>query len=76
MGPTVEGNRQEQIRKVMSEAPSTLAQEAGYVTNGSLPDYRYMIAVVERVRAIFADESKSGVVLSRLKPAQLFNKSI
>lgn len=76
VGPTVEGNRQEQIRRVMSEAPSTLAQEAGYVTNGSLPDYRYMRAVVERVRAIFADESKSGAVLSRLKPAHLFNKSI
>lgn len=76
IGPTIEGNRQEQIRKVMSEAPSALAQEAGYVPNGSLPNYRYMIAVVERVRAIFADEPKYGAIPSRLKPARLFDKAI
>lgn len=52
IGPIIERNRQEQIRLVMSEAPSILAQEAGYITNGPLPDYQYMIAVVERVRAI------------------------
>ncbi len=59
IGPTIESNRQEQITKVMSEAPSVLAQEAGYIPNGPLPDYRYMIAVVERVRAISSDPGRA-----------------
>ena len=52
IGPSVERNRQEYIRKVMSEFPLALASEVGYLPNGQLPDYRYMIAVVERVRLI------------------------
>ncbi len=49
---TVERNRQEQIRQIMSGVPSVFAQEVGYVPNGPVPDYRYMIAVVKRVRSI------------------------
>lgn len=52
MGPTVERTRQEQIGKIMSAAPASLIQETGYVPNEPLPDYQYMIAVVERVRSI------------------------
>lgn len=68
IGPTIERNRQEQIRKVISEAPSVLAQSAGYVPNGPLPDYQYMISVVERVNSIF----DGGSAPIRLKPARLF----
>ncbi|MBD2203495.1 PhnD/SsuA/transferrin family substrate-binding protein [Calothrix sp. FACHB-1219] len=52
IGPNVERNRQEYIRKVMNEFPSSLAQEVGYVPNGTIPDYQYMISVVERVKLI------------------------
>lgn len=52
IGPTIESNRQERIRKIMGEAPSVLAQEAGYIPNSPAPDYQYMIAVVERVKSI------------------------
>ncbi|MDZ8050105.1 MAG: phosphate/phosphite/phosphonate ABC transporter substrate-binding protein [Aulosira sp. ZfuVER01] len=52
IGPNIERNRQEYIRKVMSDFPSGLAQEVGYVTNGKIPDYQYMISVVERVKLI------------------------
>lgn len=52
IGPNVERNRQEFIRKVMSDAPSGLAQEVGYVPNGQVPDYKYMISVVDRVSSI------------------------
>jgi phosphonate transport system substrate-binding protein len=52
IGPNVESNRQEFIRKVMSDAPSGLAQEVGYVANGEVPDYKYMISVVDRVSSI------------------------
>ncbi|MBH8563589.1 PhnD/SsuA/transferrin family substrate-binding protein [Nostoc sp. CENA67] len=52
IGSTVERNRQEYIRKVLSEVPAVLAQEVGYVPNGKVPDYKYMIDVVERVKLI------------------------
>lgn len=54
IGPSIEHNRQNNIRKVLSEFPSMLASEVGYVPNGQVPDYQYMIAVVEKVRAIAA----------------------
>lgn len=68
--PTIEQNRSEQIRTAMSEAPSVLAQETGYIPTGSVPDYDYMIAVVERVRSIFTYELTPGNL--KLKPARLF----
>ncbi|MBW4642471.1 MAG: phosphate/phosphite/phosphonate ABC transporter substrate-binding protein [Goleter apudmare HA4340-LM2] len=64
IGPTVERNRQEFIRKIMNDFPSTFAQEVGYVPNGKIPDYQYMISIVERVRAIAANVQS--------KPARLF----
>ncbi|WP_414576405.1 phosphate/phosphite/phosphonate ABC transporter substrate-binding protein [Anabaena sp. CCY 9402-a] len=67
ISPTVERNRQEYIRKVMSEFPGVLAQEVGYVPNGQIPDYKYMIDVVERVKLI-ATELQN-------KPVQLFKKT-
>ena len=70
ISPTIERNRQEFIRQVLSEAASVLAQETGYVPTGSIPDYRYMISVVERVKSIFPYELQPGS--AQLKPARLF----
>ncbi len=64
VGPTIERNLQEQLRKVMSEVPSTLAQEAGYIPTAPPPDYDYMISVVKRVTSV-SDRL-------RQKPARLF----
>ncbi|MDF5713120.1 MAG: PhnD/SsuA/transferrin family substrate-binding protein [Rhizonema sp. NSF051] len=64
IGPSIERNRQNYIRKVLSEFPSMLASDVGYVPNGQLPDYRYMMFVVEHVRAIAAHTQE--------KPTQLF----
>ncbi|MBN3874500.1 phosphate/phosphite/phosphonate ABC transporter substrate-binding protein [Nostoc sp. JL33] len=52
IGPDVERNRQEFIRKVMGDSPSGLAEEVGYIPNGQVPDYKYMISMVERVSSI------------------------
>lgn len=70
IAPTIERNRQEYIRKIMSEIPSSIAQKAGYIPTGGVPDYRYMITVVERVRTIFPYELKPGAL--ELRPARLF----
>ncbi len=64
IGTNVESNRQEYIRQVMSEFPSVLAEEIGYIPNGRVPDYRYLITVVERVKLI-SSQLKN-------KPARLF----
>lgn len=52
IGPMVERNRQESIRKIMSEFPAVLTKDVGYVPNGKISDYQYMISIVERVRSI------------------------
>lgn len=63
VGPDVDRNRQEQIRRVMSAAPPDVVQAAGYIPNVPVPDYQYMIAVVERVRAIAAQLQQQPVRL-------------
>lgn len=54
ISPNVEANRQELIRNYMKEAPLSLIQDVGYVPNGDVPDYRYMISVVKRVTSVAA----------------------
>jgi phosphonate transport system substrate-binding protein len=76
IAPNIEINLLRQIRQVMNEAPSIVAQEAGYVPNGPLPDYRYMISVVKRVRSIFPDEFEQGATPLQMKPARLIDSSI
>jgi phosphonate transport system substrate-binding protein len=52
VGPSVDRNRQELIRRIMRTAPSIVTQEVGYVPTGQVPDYQHMISVVERVSSI------------------------
>ncbi|WP_315789788.1 phosphate/phosphite/phosphonate ABC transporter substrate-binding protein [Fischerella sp. JS2] len=63
VGPNVERKNQEYIRRVLNEFPASLAQDVGYVPNGKVPDYGYMIEVVERVKAIASQLQKKPVRL-------------
>ncbi|MEH2459492.1 phosphate/phosphite/phosphonate ABC transporter substrate-binding protein [Nostoc sp.] len=63
IGPNIERNRQEFIRKVIRDSPSSLAQEVGYVPNGQVPDYKYMISLVDRVSSISSKLQKKPVRL-------------
>jgi phosphonate transport system substrate-binding protein len=72
LSPNVDRNLQESIQKVLNDAPSIVAQEAGFVPNGAIPDYKYMISVVDRVRAIFPAETPEGAALLTQKPVRLF----
>mgnify|MGYP003471140174 FL=1 len=72
IGSTVEINRQESIRNILKDTPSTIAREAGFIPTGRVPDYKYMIAVVDRVRSIFpADRAETAALLNQ-KPVRLF----
>ena len=64
LAPTVDRTYQNRIIEVMREAPPDLLQEAGYIPNAPVPDYEYMISIVERVRGIATH--------LRNQPAQLF----
>ncbi|MBD2439289.1 phosphate/phosphite/phosphonate ABC transporter substrate-binding protein [Nostoc sp. FACHB-110] len=68
IGSNVESKRQEYIRKIMSDFPSEVTQEAGYIPNATIPDYKYMISVVERVQLLTNNLKKT--------PVQLFDKTI
>lgn len=72
IGPGVDRVLQASIRKVLSETPSAIAQEAGLIPTSSLPDYKYMISVVDRVRAIFPADRGEGIALLEQKPVRLF----
>ena len=68
----VELKLQESIRQLLIDSPSTVFQDAGFIPNGTVPDYKYMIAVVDRVRSIFpADQAQTAALLTQ-KPVRLF----
>lgn len=52
VGPTIERNQQEQIRSALESAPPTVVEAAGYLPNAKVPDYKYVIEVVEKVKTI------------------------
>jgi phosphonate transport system substrate-binding protein len=52
LGPKVDRNLQEQIQKVMSEAPPDIAWDAGYVPAAPVPNYKELIKLVEKVRPL------------------------
>lgn len=52
IGPTVERNQQEQIRIALESAPPSVVEAAEYLPNAKVPDYKYIIQVVEKVRPI------------------------
>ncbi|CAN1213274.1 PhnD/SsuA/transferrin family substrate-binding protein [Tumidithrix helvetica PCC 7403] len=66
LAPTVERNEQELIVAAMKSASPTIIAEAGYITNVPLPDYTFLIEVVDRVRPI--------VTRIKQKPAPLYEE--
>jgi phosphonate transport system substrate-binding protein len=72
VSPTVDVKLQKSILEILKNAPSTIAQESGFIPNGTIPDYHYTISVIDRVRSIFpADQAKTAALL-RQKPVRLF----
>jgi phosphonate transport system substrate-binding protein len=69
---TVELKLQDTIYQILKSTPSTIAVEAGFIPNGTVPDYRYTIAVVDRVRSIFPADQRQSAALLMQKPVRLF----
>ena len=51
----LERNQQEQIRLALVETPSFIAATAGYLPNEPLPNYNYLIKVIERVQQVLKE---------------------
>jgi phosphonate transport system substrate-binding protein len=63
LGPTVERNRQQQIQKIMREAPPDIAGDAGYVPAAKIPNYDQFIQLVEKVRPLEEKVKSTPVTL-------------
>ena len=64
VSPTVERNQQRVIQQAMSSVLPAIAQEAGYVPNAPVPDYKDLITFIQKVKPIEAR--------IREKPAPLY----
>lgn len=64
LGPTVDRNQEQQIKAAMSEAPSSITDDAGYIPNAQLPNYEQLIQIVEKVRPLENRLGKKPVVLT------------
>lgn len=70
IAPNISPSRREEILKILNDTPSMIANEAGFVTNAPVPDYDYMISVVERVRGIFPEATHLQTKNIRLFPSR------
>jgi phosphonate transport system substrate-binding protein len=64
IGPTIDRNQEEQIRSVMSAAPSSVIEDAGYIPNAKVPNYEQFIRLVEKVRPLEARVRQKPAVLT------------
>lgn len=64
LAPTVDRNQEQQIKAAMSEAPSSITDDAGYIPNAQLPHYEQLIQIVEKVRPLENRLRKKPVVLT------------
>ena len=51
----VSPEQRERIESVLAQTPSFIASSAGYLPNEKIPDYTYLIGVIERVQNIMED---------------------
>ncbi|PSF37745.1 phosphonate ABC transporter substrate-binding protein [Aphanothece hegewaldii CCALA 016] len=70
IAPNLSPSRQEEIFKILNDTPSMIALEAGFVPNAPVPNYDYMISVVERVRGIFPEANHLETQNVRLFPSR------
>jgi phosphonate transport system substrate-binding protein len=66
ISPKIERNQQELLQNAMNDVLPAIAEEAGYVPNAPPPDYKTLIAFIEKVRPIEAHIHQ--------KPAPLYSE--
>ena len=64
----VELKLQDSIHQILQDTPPLIARQAGFIPQGTVPDYKYMVSVVDRVRSILPTDRSQ---LTQ-KPVRLF----
>jgi phosphonate transport system substrate-binding protein len=52
VSPDVELKLQDSIHQILQKTPPVIARQADFIPHGTVPDYKYMVSVVDRVRSI------------------------
>ena len=63
LSPTVERNREKQIRQFMSEAPANITSDAGYIPNVKVTGYKQFIQLIKKVQPLEARAKETPAVL-------------
>jgi phosphonate transport system substrate-binding protein len=70
LAPTVDRNQQQQIQKVMNDAPADIAGDAGYVPAARIPNYKEFIKIVEKVRPLEVRVKQTPAILLPETPTE------
>ena len=73
LSPKVERNREQQIRKFMSEAPASITSDAGYIPTVPIPEYKQFIQLLEKVKPLEARVKEKPAVLLPKTPTKNSN---
>jgi phosphonate transport system substrate-binding protein len=68
VSPDIELKLQDSIHQILQNTPALIARQAGFIPQGKVPDYKYMVSVVKRVRSILPTDRSQ---LTQ-KPIRLF----
>jgi phosphonate transport system substrate-binding protein len=68
IGPQVDRNQQKLLQEAMNQAVPAIAQQAGYIPNAPPPDYKALIAFIEKVKPI--------EIHLKEKPAPLYQSGV
>ncbi|MEB3233159.1 MAG: PhnD/SsuA/transferrin family substrate-binding protein [Leptolyngbyaceae bacterium] len=65
LGPTIDRNQEELIRKVFQQATSDLTNDVGYLPNGTLPDYSHLLELIEKVQPLETRLQDTPAILTK-----------
>jgi phosphonate transport system substrate-binding protein len=68
VSPDLELKLQDSIHQILQKTPPLIARKAGFIPQGTVPEYKYMVSVVDRVRSILPTDRSQ---LTQ-KPVRLF----
>ena len=63
LSPTVERNREKQIRQFMSEASADMTADAGYIPSVKVPQYKQFIQLIKKVKPLELRVKETPAVL-------------
>lgn len=63
LSPNIERNRQQQIQKVMNQAPGNITADSGYIPSAKIPEYNQFIQLLQKVKPLETRVQEKPAVL-------------